>query len=75
MVKNGKDITDSRIFNTKLYSQKLWPQTINKFNNGFNVLQIDAKPTFYSPRTNWVNGVPQYKFNTHVPPELIRQIK
>jgi hypothetical protein len=58
-----------------LYSQKRWPETAGRFDNGFNILQINAKPTFYSPRTNWVNGIPQYKFNSTVPPSKITLIK
>ena len=49
--------------------------TAGKFDNGFNILQINAKPTFFSPRTNWVNGIPQYKFNTLVPPSKITLIR
>lgn len=70
-----KDVTDPKVFNTKLYRQDLWMQTQGKFDNGFNILRIDAKPTFYSPRTNWVNGLPQYKFNNLVAPSKISLIK
>jgi hypothetical protein len=70
-----KNVTNASDFNTMLYSQKLWPQMAGKFDNGFNILQINAKPTFFSPRTNWVNGIPQYKFNTLVPPSNITLIK
>jgi hypothetical protein len=69
-----KDITDPKVFNTKLYSQKLWPQTIDKFDDGFKALYINAKPTFFSPRTNWVNGVPQYRFYSSVHKDLIKEI-
>ena len=70
-----KNVTSGSDFNTILYSQKLWPQTIGKFDNGFNILHINAKPTFFSPRTNWVNGIPQYKFNSLVDPSLINLVK
>lgn len=71
-VKNVKNPSD---FNTMLYSQKLWPASAGKFDNGFNILQINAKPKFFSPRTNWVDGVPQYRFFEIVSPEKINLIK
>jgi len=70
-----KNVSNGSDFNTMLYSQKLWSQTAGKFDNGFNILHINAKPSFFSPRTNWVNGVPQYKFNSIVDPSLINKIK
>ncbi|KDN54695.1 RHS repeat domain-containing protein [Flavobacterium seoulense] len=70
-----KNVSNPSEFNTKLYSQKLWPDTKGKFDKGYNILHINAKPIFFSPRTNWVNGVPQYKFNTIVPPSQITLIK
>jgi RHS repeat-associated protein len=70
-----KDITNASDFNTLLYSRKIWSQTAGKFDNGFNILQINAKPKFFSPRTNWFNGVPQYKFDSPIRPSLIKQVK
>ena len=70
-----KDVTDPSDFNTMLYKQDLWPQMDGKFNNGFNILKIDATPTFYSPRTNWVNGVPQWRFYDLVSKSNITIIK
>jgi RHS repeat-associated protein len=70
-----KNITNGSDFNTMLYSQKLWSQTAKKFDKGFNILHINAKPSFFSPRTNWINGIPQYKFHSIVDPSLINKIK
>jgi hypothetical protein len=62
-------------FNTILYSQDLWASKVGKFDDGATILSIDAKPTFHSPRTNWVNGVPQYVFTTPVKSQFIKPIK
>jgi hypothetical protein len=70
-----KNVTNPSNFNTMSYSQKLWPETAGKFDYGFNILHTNAKPTYFSPRTNWVDGIPQCKFNTVVPPSNITLIK
>jgi RHS repeat-associated protein len=70
-----KDVTNSSDFNTILYSQKLWPHMAGKFDQGVRILQINAKAKLFSPRTNWVNGVPQYKVSTKVLPENIISIR
>lgn len=70
-----KNVTNPSDFNTMLYSQKSWFQNAGKFDKGFNILQINAKPTFYSPRTNWVNGIPQYKFDSYIDKSLINLVK
>jgi hypothetical protein len=71
---------DPTIFNTKLYRQDLWndPEIINKFNNGASIFKINTtiKPSFYSPFTNKVNGVPQWLFKekARLPVSLIMRI-
>jgi hypothetical protein len=70
-----KNVTNPSEFNTMLYKQSAWPETLGKFDNGFSILKIDATPSFYSPRTNWINGIPQYKFNSSIDPSLITKIK
>lgn len=72
-----KDVTDPGEFNTMMYRQDLWnePEIVGRFDNGASILKIDRMPSFYSPRTNWVNGVPQWRFNDFVNPEYITLIK
>jgi len=70
-----KNVANPSDFDTMLYSQKLWSRTVGKFDNGFTILQINAKPMFFSPRTNWVNGVPQYRFNTLIPSSQITKVR
>ncbi|SMO46741.1 RHS repeat-associated core domain-containing protein [Saccharicrinis carchari] len=71
---NVKNITNTSDFNTVLYRQNLWKSTAGKFDGGATILHINAKPTFFSPRTNWVNGVPQYIFTSPVSPKYITPI-
>lgn len=71
---NVKNITNASDFNTVLYRQNLWKSTAGKFDGGATILHINAKPTFFSPRTNWVNGVPQYIFTSPVSPKYITPI-
>lgn len=72
---NIKNVNNASDFNTILYRQNLWKSFAGKFDGGATILQIDAKPTFFSPRTNWVNGVPQYIFTSPVSPKYITPIK
>ncbi len=72
---NIKNVTNASDFNTILYRQNLWESTIGKFDGGATILHINSKPTFFSPRTNWVNGVPQYIFTSPVSPKSIKLIK
>ena len=48
-----------------LYRQDLWADKATKFNDGASILKVDlakdVKPEFYSPFTNKVNGIPQWK--------------
>jgi RHS repeat-associated protein len=67
-----KDVTDPSTFNTMLYRQNLWPQTIGKFDQGAAILRIDGIPQYLGPRTNWVNGIPQWRFSNYVDPEFIQ---
>ena len=71
---NIKNVTNPSDFNKILYRQDLWSSTAGKFDNGATILRINAKPVFYSPRTNWVNGVPQYIFTRSVSPKYITPI-
>jgi hypothetical protein len=41
----------------------------------FCCIKINAKPKFFSPRTNWTNGVPQYRFDYRVPATGIIEVK
>jgi len=70
-----KNVGDPSTFNTRLYRQDLWPLRAGKFDQGASVLQIEGSQTFFSPRTNWVNGVPQWRFDNFVPPAGINLIK
>ncbi|EPG66220.1 RHS repeat-associated core domain protein [Leptospira wolffii serovar Khorat str. Khorat-H2] len=69
-----KDVLDPSEFNTKLYRKDLWHEKAGKFDSGAVFLEIDANPKFYSPRTNWTNGVPQYLFEDIVPALNIKRI-
>ena len=69
--KSIKNITDAADFNTKLYSQSRWSENATKFNEGAIILKIKGNPKFVSPRTNWVDGVPQYRFDEKIPNGLI----
>ncbi|KAF0234052.1 MAG: RHS repeat-associated core domain-containing [Prolixibacteraceae bacterium] len=69
-----KNVSNSSDFNTILYRQNLWKSTTGRFDGGVTILHINAKPVFFSPRTNWVNGVPQYIFTSPVPPKYITPI-
>lgn len=70
-----KNVTNPKDFNTILYRQNLWKSYAGKFDEGATILHINAKPKFYSPRTNWVNGVPQYIFTSPISPKYITHIK
>jgi hypothetical protein len=70
-----KNVVDPREFNGILYKQSLWGTTAGRFDNGATILQIEGKAKFLSPRTNWVNGVPQYKFYDLIHPKNIKIIK
>jgi len=70
-------VTNGTDFETMLYSKQyqLNPEVQGRFSNGFQILKINGTPTFYSPRTNWVNGVPQWRFYQGASPSNIFLIK
>jgi hypothetical protein len=73
-----KDITDPKVFNTKLYSQSIWKTTTSKFNKGAYILRITPplNPKYFSPFTNRINGVPQWLFQGKtIDPSRIELIK
>ncbi|MDQ1773065.1 RHS repeat-associated core domain-containing protein, partial [Labilibaculum euxinus] len=69
-----KNVNNASDFNTILYRKNLWKSSAGKFDGGATILQINARPTFFSPRTNWTNGVPQYIFTSPVSPKYITPI-
>ncbi|EPG66198.1 RHS repeat domain-containing protein [Leptospira wolffii] len=69
-----KDVQSPSEFNTKLYRKDLWPGKAGKFDDGATFLQIDSKPKFFSPRTNWIDGVPQYINEDLVPATKIKLV-
>jgi len=73
-----KDVTDPKVFNTKIYSQSISKTTASKFNKGAYILKINPKtnPKYFSPFTNRINGVPQWLFQGKtIDPSRIELIK
>ncbi len=61
-----KDITNPTDFSKVLFRQDLWnsPDILNRFNEGAWILKINApfRPEYFSPFTNIINGVPQWRY-------------